>query len=105
MLVQFEAPNGEGMLKPGDVAQVSLGLPARGLLRVPASALIYRASGLALGVIGPGDHAVIRPVTVGVDLGSSVLISSGLRPKDRVINNPPDSLANGDLVHVAAGSS
>ena len=105
MLVQFEAPNGEGMLKPGDVAQVSLGLPARGLLRVPASALIYRASGLALGVMGPGDHAVIRPVTVGVDLGSSVLISSGLRPKDRVINNPPDSLANGDLVHVAAGSS
>jgi RND family efflux transporter MFP subunit len=101
MLVQFEAPNPDGLLKPGDVAQVSLGLAARGLLQVPAGALIFRASGLAVAVLGPGDHVVIRPVTVGADLGASVLIASGLLPGDRIINNPPDSLANGDVVRIA----
>jgi RND family efflux transporter MFP subunit len=105
MLVQFEAANGEGLLKPGDVAQVSLGLAARGLLRVPASALIFRASGLALGIMGTDGHVVIKPVVVGSDLGASVLIASGLNRKDRVINNPPDSLADGDLVRVAHGST
>jgi multidrug efflux pump subunit AcrA (membrane-fusion protein) len=101
MLVQFEVPNGDGLLKPGDVAQVSLGLPAKGLLRLPASALIFRASGLAVATMGPGDRVQIKPVTVGVDLGASVLIATGLGPQDRVINNPPDSLANNDAVRVA----
>jgi len=105
MLAQFEAPNGDGLLKPGDVAQVSLGLPARGLLRLPASALIFRASGLAVATMGAGDHVVIKPVTVGVDLGASVLIATGLGPRDRVINNPPDSLANGDQVRLAVSPS
>jgi hypothetical protein len=105
MLVQFEAPNTDSLLKPGDVAQVSLGLPARGLLRLPASALIYRASGLEVATLGAGDHVVIKPVMMGVDLGTSVLIASGLTSKDRVINNPPDSITNGDLVRIAAGST
>jgi hypothetical protein len=83
------------------VAQVRLGLPAKGLLRLPASALIFRASGLAVATIGPGDRVQIKPVTVGVDLGASVLIATGLGPRDRVINNPPDSLANNDAVRVA----
>ncbi len=105
MLVQFEADNGNGLLKPGDVAQVRLGLPMRGLLQLPASALIFRASGLSVATIGPGNHVVIKPVTLGVDLGSSVLIASGLSPRDRVVNNPPDSLSNGDLVRPAGGTS
>ncbi len=105
MLVQFEAGNGDGLLKPGDVAQVSLGLAARGAVQIPASALIFRASGLAVATVDAGEHVVIKPVTVGVDLGASVLIGSGLSPYDRVVNNPPDSLGNGDLVRLAQGSS
>lgn len=105
MLVQFEASNSDGLLKPGDVAQVSLGLRARGAVQIPASALIFRASGLAVATVDAGEHVVIKPVTVGVDLGASVLIGSGLSAYDRVINNPPDSLSNGDLVRIAQASS
>ncbi len=104
MLVQFEAANPDGLLKPGDVAQVDLALPAQGNLRLPAGALIFRASGLAVATVGPDGHARIKPVTVGVDLGASVLVSSGLVPGDRVISNPPDSLASGDVVRIAPGS-
>ena len=104
MLVQFEAANPDGLLKPGDVAQVDLRLPAQGNLRLPAGALIFRASGLAVATVGPDDHVRIKPVTIGVDLGASVLVSSGLAPGDRVISNPPDSLASGDVVHIAPSS-
>ena len=104
MLVQFEAANPDGLLKPGDVAQVDLRLPAQGNLRLPAGALIFRASGLAVATVGPDDHVLIKPVTIGVDLGASVLVSSGLAPGDRVISNPPDSLASGDVVRIAPGS-
>ena len=105
MLVQFEAANPDGLLKPGDVAQVDLRLPAQGNLRLPAGALIFRASGLAVATVGPDDHVRIKPVTIGVDLGASVLVSSGLAPGDRVISNPPDSLASGDVVRIAPSSS
>jgi hypothetical protein len=43
----------------------------------------------------------MKAVSIGTDLGSRVVLASGLRPGDRVVNNPPDSLAQGDQVRVA----
>jgi hypothetical protein len=43
----------------------------------------------------------MKPISIGTDLGTSVIVASGLTPRDRVIDNPPDSLANGDQVRVA----
>jgi multidrug efflux system membrane fusion protein len=40
-------------------------------------------------------------VKVGLDLGKDVDIIAGLKEGDIVINSPPDSLSNGDLVRVA----
>jgi hypothetical protein len=41
-------------------------------------------------------------VKLGRDLGDSVEVIAGLPPSDRVINNPPETLAAGDTVRVAA---
>jgi multidrug efflux pump subunit AcrA (membrane-fusion protein) len=41
------------------------------------------------------------PVTIGHDYGDSLEVTSGLRPDDRLVVNPPDSLANGQKVQVA----
>ena len=37
------------------------------------------------------------------NLGTEVEVVKGLSPSDRVVNSPPDSLAAGDLVHIAYG--
>ena len=37
----------------------------------------------------------------GRDLGDSVEVLAGLSPSDRIINNPPETLTNGDTVRVA----
>jgi len=44
-------------------------------------------------------------VTIGRDLGSTVEISSGLTPQDRVIQTPPDGLAEGSVVRIAGNAA
>jgi len=44
----------------------------------------------------------LKAVTIARDLGSTIEIGSGLGADDRVIQNPPDGIANGAEVRVAA---
>ncbi len=102
LLVQFEADNRQGLLKPGGFAQVSLAVPhGADSLRLPASALMFRADGLRVATLASGSRVVMKPITIAADLGTQVVVASGLAPRDQVINNPPDSLEDGDLVRVA----
>jgi hypothetical protein len=45
---------------------------------------------------------VLKPVSIERDLGAVVELASGLSPNDRVIQNPPDGVGNGDPVRFAA---
>jgi RND family efflux transporter MFP subunit len=101
VLVQLQADNGSGALKPGDYAQVHfdlLGNPSA--LQVPSSALMFRDSGMAVATVEAGDRVAIKRVAIAHDFGSTVEIAYGLGRQDRVINNPPDSLRSGDHVQV-----
>lgn len=103
LLVQLEADNAKGKLKPGEYAQVSLQLPAGGaMLRIPSSALMFRGDGLQVATVGKDDHVVMKPIRIANDLGPQVEVNSGLDASDEVIDNPPDSLAAGDPVRIAA---
>jgi RND family efflux transporter MFP subunit len=101
LLVEFAVDNPGNILKPGDNVQVSMELPkGRAALRLPASALMFRAAGLEVATLGGNSRIVMKPITIGTDLGTQVIVASGLNARDRVIDNPPDSLANGDPVRV-----
>lgn len=103
LLVQLAVDNRAGLLFPGEYTEVHLALAgnAHGLM-IPASALIFRQSGLQVAVADAQGHVQLRHVSIGTDLGTQVEIASGLQPDDRVIDNPPDSLAQGDAVRVAS---
>jgi multidrug efflux system membrane fusion protein len=105
LLVEFEVDNSAGLLKPGGFAQVSMRLPQQqgASLRLPASALMFRAAGLQVATLDKGDRILMKPIVIGTDLGNQVIVASGLNAKDRVVNNPPDSLATGDRVRVETG--
>jgi multidrug efflux system membrane fusion protein len=101
LLVEFHADNADGALKPGGYAQVSIHLAAsQNVVSVPASALIFDQYGLHVATVLADSHVLMKPIKIERDLGTAVDIEAGLEPTDRVIDNPPDSLANGDLVHV-----
>jgi RND family efflux transporter MFP subunit len=106
LLVELMVDNAADALKAGDYAQVKFDFPgapsgsAAGTLRLPSSALLFRKSGMEAAIIEHGDRIRLQHVTVGRDLGTSIEVTSGLTPSDQVVNNPPDSLANGELVRV-----
>lgn len=102
LLVELHADNPDGLLQPGAYAQVVFRLPSNpDVLRIPTSALLFREQGLQVATLGPGDKIELKSVTLGRNLGTDVEVVSGLSASDRVVNSPPDSMAAGDLVHVA----
>ena len=102
MLVELEADNPNGVLLPGSYVDVSFKLDtAPGILRLPISALLFRRHGLEVATLGADDRVVMKHVALGRDFGVEAEVVSGLQSADRVIDNPPDSLADHDLVSVA----
>jgi RND family efflux transporter MFP subunit len=98
--------NADHALKPGEYAQVKFPLPAaQDAVRIPASALITRHDGLAVAVVGPNHRVQIRKLTVMRDLGTAVEAAGGVAPSDAVIDNPADTLQDGDLVRVSGDSA
>ncbi len=103
MLVQLTVANASSELLPGGFARVRFDIPsAAGALSIPASALIFDKNGLQVATLGTGDKVVLKPVTLSRDMGATVELSAGITPTDKVIENPPDGVANGDTVRVAA---
>ncbi|MFP5236726.1 MAG: efflux RND transporter periplasmic adaptor subunit [Acidobacteriota bacterium] len=96
LLVEVDVDNRKGELLPGSLAQVHFkaAAPSQTFI-VPASALIFRREGLRIGTV-VGDKAHLIPITIGQDNGATVLVISGLSANDRVIQDPPDSLIEGE---------
>jgi hypothetical protein len=60
--------------------------------------------GTQVATLDSRDKVVLKQVQLGRDLGDSVEVVSGLSPSDRIINNPPETVAAGDTVRVAAAT-
>ena len=55
-----------------------------------------------MATVAADNRIVMKPITIATDLGAQVIVASGLTASDRVVNNPPDSLSNGDRVRIAS---
>jgi RND family efflux transporter MFP subunit len=101
LLVEIDLDNRKGELMPGSLAQVHFKANAVGqTFIVPASALIFRHEGLRVATVVNGDIAHLLPITIGEDDGATVEVVSGLRANDRVIQDPPDSIIEGEKLSV-----
>ncbi len=101
LLVEIDVNNSAGELMPGSLAQVHFKTPPAGqTFIVPVAALIFRREGLRVATVVNGNVAHLVPVVVGQDDGASVQIVTGLSAGDKVIQDPPDSIIEGEKVHV-----
>jgi multidrug efflux pump subunit AcrA (membrane-fusion protein) len=110
MLVEVQAPNGDGKLLPGMYAQVRFrnhrDSPP---LLIPGDALIVSSAGLQIASLmeAPdqnGGNAKtkkihLEPVQVGRDYGAETEILSGALDGQLVVVNPGDEVREGALVH------
>ncbi|MFT4113501.1 efflux RND transporter periplasmic adaptor subunit [Silvibacterium sp.] len=100
LLVEVDVDNRKGTLYPGGYAQVHFKIPAAQKAQVvPVSTLMFRSEGLRVGIV-QGNKAKLVPVVIGQDDGKTVQIISGLEADSEVIQNPPDSLIDGETVQV-----
>jgi RND family efflux transporter MFP subunit len=105
-LVELQLDNPDSRIKSGDYAQVSFRLTSpASTTRIPVTAIQYRHGGPVVAVVGADNHVKIRSVVINRDLGSSVEIGAGISASDRVVDNPPESLIDGDLVRIAGASA
>ena len=104
LLVEIDVENRGGKLLPGALAQVHFrAAPTAPTFIIPVGALIFRREGLQVGTVvdsSKGTVAHLAPVVIGQDDGATVQVVSGLNATDRVIQDPPDSLIEGQRVTV-----
>ena len=102
VLIQFGTDNSDHALQPGAYANLRFPLPsgANGI-RLPATALLFRDSGMQVAIVDAGNHVRLKNVNILRDMGASVDVSGGISASDRIIDNPADALQEGDEVRVA----
>src|SRR5882757_5754994 len=103
MQVELQADNAAGKFFGGSYCNVHFEIPTdANLVKVPSTALITGNQGMQIATLDSNDKVVLKNVQLGRDFGDSVEVVAGLSPSDRIINNPPETLAAGDAVRVAA---
>jgi len=99
MQVEIRVPNPKEELIAGAYVQVNLPIKQDGTaLLVPTNVLLFRPDGPRVATVDAQGRVRLSTVTLGTDFGSTVAVMSGLQADDRVILNPADSLADGDVV-------
>lgn len=103
--VQLVADNPDGALRPGGFAQVSFDVRGQAsTVQIPSSTLLFRAQGTQVATVTSDHHIYLQRVALGRDLGPTVEVLSGLAPAQRIVDNPPDSITDGQLVRVDGGA-
>lgn len=104
MQVEIQLGNRDGALMPGAYVQVALPISGGGGLVVPTNVLLFRGEGTRIAVVDAASKVKLRPVTLGRNLGEAIEIVDGIGPRDRLVVNPSDSLADGDPVAINAAA-
>lgn len=100
-LIQLAVDNKSGELMPGGYAKVQFDLPASGnTLSIPSSALILDKSGLRVATVTQENKVALKSVTIARDLGKTIELGSGIEHTDRIIDNPPDGISEGETIRI-----
>ena len=98
-VTELTVDNSKHLLWPGTYVDVEFQVPSDPkVLTIPEEALIFRAAGTQVAIVDAHNQVHLRNVTLGQNLGQSVQITSGLAAGDRLVNNPPAALLEGQTV-------
>lgn len=102
MPVELHAENLEGKLFSGTYCQVHFQLaPLPNRMLPPVTAIMQSNHRTQVAVVRKDSRVALKPVRIGRDPGNSVEVTSGLSPQDKVIDAPPETLQQGNMVRIA----
>jgi RND family efflux transporter MFP subunit len=95
-----EFPNTKNLLRPGQYARVQAPTgKLTGALLVPQAAVNQQQGAYRVVVIGADNRAQLRSVQVGPRVGTLWVITSGLKPEERVVVAGAEKARNGEVVN------
>jgi membrane fusion protein (multidrug efflux system) len=95
-----EFPNSKNLLRPGQYARIQTPIGnVTGALLVPQAAVNQQQGTYQVTVVGADNRAQLRTVQVGPTVGTQWMITSGLKPGERVIAVGADKAKEGGLVN------
>lgn len=98
--VEVDIPNAQSSLVPGMYVKVGFGLQPKGLVQVPAAAMIFRSAGPQVARVDKDGRIHFRSVTIARDDGNAVELGSGVEPGDELALNVSSQIGDGELVQV-----
>jgi len=102
LLTEVDVPNKDGRLLPGSFGEVHFAVGTNiNKVTIPVNAMLFRAEGPRVAVVGPGGKVELRPINIGRDYGATLEVLGGISPTDQIVINPADSLEDGQPVNVA----
>jgi RND family efflux transporter MFP subunit len=103
MRVEVDMPNANHALLPGMYVNVAFALRPRGLVEVPAAALVFRAQGPQVAVVDRSGKVKYNDAVIARDNGALVELASGAQPGDRLVLNISSQIQPGQPVSVNNG--
>jgi membrane fusion protein (multidrug efflux system) len=98
-VTELTVDNSDHALWPGTYVDVEFQVPTDpNVLTMPEAALIFRADGAQVAIVDAQNHVHLQNVTLGQNLGQTVQVTSGLSANDKLVNNPPAGLLEGQSV-------
>jgi membrane fusion protein, multidrug efflux system len=98
-VTELTVDNSDHTLWPGSYVDVVFEVPTDpAVLTMPEAALIFRADGAQVAIVDAQNRIHLHNVTLGQNLGRTVQVTSGLSAGDKLVNNPPAGLLEGQLV-------
>jgi membrane fusion protein (multidrug efflux system) len=89
-------PNPQNLLRPGQFGRIRAETDVRhDALLIPQRAVNELQGSYQVAVIGSGNVVQIRSVALGPQLGSDLIITSGIKPNERVVTEGVSKLKDG----------
>jgi membrane fusion protein, multidrug efflux system len=106
LLTEVDVPNKDQKLLPGSFGEVHFAIGSNvNKVTVPVNAMLFRAQGAQVAVIGSDNKVQLKPINIGKDYGATLEVLGGVSIQDQIVINPSDSLEDGQQVNLAAAPS
>jgi membrane fusion protein, multidrug efflux system len=101
MLIEIHIDNVDRFFVPGSFAYVILQVPVESRTQIPVTALLTRGNENVVALL-EDDTVRMRPVKVASTSGSTVSLTEGLKPGEKIAINVPDEVIDGSRVQPIA---
>jgi RND family efflux transporter MFP subunit len=104
LVVEALVPNTGGALQPGLFATARIELPTGSPTPFVPTSAVQTDAGISRVFVVKNERAEQRFVQLGREVNGQVEILRGLKPDERVVTAPPETLADGSAVREQGGN-